>query len=209
MAGAMKLYWSSRSPFVRKVVVFAHEVGLADRIERVRMVVGPTTPNAEVMGQNPLNKLPTLMTAEHGAIYDSRVICDYLDTLHKGPKLIPASGAERTTALRRQAFADGVMDFMLLWLNERTRPPERQSTEHLAAYRFKFALCFDALERDAEALGRTPVGIGQIATACACSYADFRFEGEEWRKERPQLAAWHAEFAKRPSMQATEHADVY
>lgn len=204
----MKLYWSSRSPFVRKVMVFAHEVGLADRIDCVRTVVAPTQPNADVMAANPLNKLPTLVTAV-GPIYDSRVICEYLDTQHHGAKLFPSAGPARLAALRRQALADGMLDFLVAWFGERQRPQERQSAPHLDAYRLKLAASLDALERDADALAAVPFGIGQIATGCALSYVDFRFAGEDWRAGRPRLAAWHAEFAQRPSMTATEHADVY
>jgi glutathione S-transferase len=204
----MKLYWSSRSPFVRKVMVVAHEVGVADRIDRVRTVVAPTKPNPHVMADNPLNKLPTLMT-EHGPLCDSRVICEYLDTLHDGPKLFPPSGEARLAALRRQALADGMLDFLVLWYGERQRPQEHQSAPHLDAYRLKLAASLDALARDADALAAAPFGIGQIAIGCALSYADFRFADENWRTGRPRLAAWHAPFAQRASMMATEHADVY
>jgi glutathione S-transferase len=204
----MKLYWSSRSPFVRKVMVFAHETGLAGRIDCVRTSVAPTKPNPDVMADNPLNKLPTLVTAD-GPVYDSRVICEYLDTLHDGARLFPPSGPERLAALRRQALADGMLDFLVLWYGERQRPTDHQSAPHLEAYRRKLASSLDALERDAEALGAAPFGIGAIAIGCALSYVDFRFAGEDWRAGRPQLATWHAEVAQRPSMTATEHADVY
>jgi glutathione S-transferase len=202
----MKLYWSSRSPFVRKVMVFAHEAGVADRIDCMRTIVAPTKPNPDVMAANPLNKLPTLMTID-GPIYDSRVICEYLDALHDGTKLFPPAGEARLTALRRQALADGMLDFLVLWYGERQR--EHQSAPHLDAYRLKLTTSLDALERDADALGAAPVGIGAIATGCTLSYVDFRFADENWRAGRPQLAAWHAAFAQRPSMTATEHADVY
>src|SRR5256885_8402224 len=124
---AMTLYWSSRSPFVRKVMVVAHELGLTERIDRVRTVVAPTKPNAEVMASNPLNKLPTLLIDGH-ALYDSRVIVECLDGLHDGAKLIPADGPARLTALRRQALADGMLDFLVQWVSERLRPKEQQST---------------------------------------------------------------------------------
>jgi glutathione S-transferase len=204
----MKLYWSSRSPFVRKVMVFAHEVGVADRIACIRTIVAPTKPNPDVMAANPLNKLPTLVTTD-GPIYDSRVICEYLDTLHDGAKLFPPPGEARLAALRRQALADGMLDFLVAWYGERQRPTDHQSSPHLDAYRLKLATSLDALERDAEALRAAPFGIGQIAIGCALSYADFRFADATWRNGRPHLAAWHAAFAQRPSMKATEHADVY
>lgn len=202
----MKLYWSSRSPFVRKVMVFAHEAGVADRIDCVRTIVAPTKPNPDVMAANPLNKLPTLVTAD-GPIFDSRVICEYLDALHEGPKLFPPAGPARLAALRRQALADGMLDFLVAWYGERQR--QHQSAPHLDAYRLKFKTTLDALERDAGALAAASFGIGHIAIGCALSYVDFRFAGEDWRAGRPRLTAWHAAFAQRPSMTATEHADVY
>ena len=127
MPCAMKLFWSSRSPFVRKVMVAAHETGLVSGIECVQTVVAPAKPNAEVMALNPLNKLPTLLLDDGRVLYDSPVICEYLDGLHDGPKLFPSAGATRLDALRRQALGDGMMDFLLVWLSERSRPAEQQS----------------------------------------------------------------------------------
>ena len=102
--GSMKLLWSSRSPFVRKVMVAAHEVGLADRVRTERVVVAANKPNADVMALNPLNKIPTLVLDDGTVLYDSRVICEYLDTLHDGPKLFPPDKTARWPALRRQAL---------------------------------------------------------------------------------------------------------
>jgi len=101
---SMQLYWSSRSPFARKVMVAAHEVGIADRIETRRVVVAANAPNPEVMAANPLNKIPTLVLQDGTALYDSRVICEFLDTLHGGLRLFPAEPNARFTALRRQAL---------------------------------------------------------------------------------------------------------
>jgi hypothetical protein len=115
----MKLHWSPRSPYVRKVMVAAHELGLADRLQTVRTVVGGTTPHAELMRENPLGKIPTLVLEDGTILYDSPVICEYLDTLHNGPKLFPA-WPERLTALRRLALGDGMLDIALAWLGERS-----------------------------------------------------------------------------------------
>src|SRR3977135_3879917 len=113
----MKLHWSPRSPFVRKVMIVAHEVGLTDRITRVRTVVATTRPHAPLMEENPLSKIPTLVLDDGTVLYDSPVICEYLDSLHAGCKLVPADGKERMTALRRQPLADGVVYFLLLSTN--------------------------------------------------------------------------------------------
>lgn len=205
----MKLFWSSRSPFVRKVMIVAHEKGLADRIEKVRTVVAPSKPNPDVMALNPLNKLPTLILDDGRPLYDSRVIVEYLDGIGTGQRLFPASGDDRLEALRRQALGDGTLDFLLLWLSERARPEAQQSPELLAALRVKFKTAFDALEREAADLPKAPFGIGHIAIGCVCGYADFRYAAENWRDGRPALAAFAASFAARPSYQATQHADVY
>ena len=132
----MKLHWSPRSPYVRKVMVAAHELGVTDRLEVVRTVVGGTTPHVELMRDNPLGKIPTLVLEDGTVIYDLPVICEYLDTLHDGPKLFPA-WPERLTALRRLALGDGMLDIALAWLGERFRPAEKQSAPHMALWQGK------------------------------------------------------------------------
>jgi glutathione S-transferase len=204
----MKLLWSSRSPFVRKVMVAAHEVGVADRIAAERVVVSANKPNPDVMASNPLNKIPTLVLDDGSALYDSRVICEYLDTLHDGPRLFPAGGAARWPALRRQALGDGLMEVIVLRLGEQNRAKETQSESHLASYRLKIASALDRIE--AEGLGPPgPPDVGQIAIACALGHLDFRFVADDWRAGRPRLAAWYGEFARRPSMQITQYVDAY
>jgi glutathione S-transferase len=204
----MKLYWSSRSPFVRKVMVTAHELGLAGQIHAERVVVSAAAPNADVMAVNPLNKIPTLILEDGTALYDSRVICEYLDTLHQGPKLFPAEPGARFTALRRQALGDGLMEVIVLRLGEQGRPPANQSDKHLAAYRLKIAATLDRLEAEAGGLAET-LGIGHVAIACALGHMDFRFAADNWRAGRGGLGRWYDEFAPRPSMQATQYVDAY
>ena len=104
------MHWSPRSPFVRKVMVFAHEVGVAGRIDCVRTVAAMMKPHPDMMRDNPLSKIPTLVLDDGAVLYDSSVICEYLDHLHDGPKLFPLPFAERMTALRRQALGDGLLD---------------------------------------------------------------------------------------------------
>ncbi|MFM9938466.1 MAG: glutathione S-transferase family protein [Hyphomicrobiaceae bacterium] len=205
----MKLFWSSRSPFVRKVMVAAHETGLAGRIEQVRTVVAPTKPNADVMALNPLNKLPTLIRDDGRPLYDSRVIVEYLDTLHQGQKLFPTAGEARFEALRLQALGDGVLDFLLLGLSERARPEPQQSPELKTALDVKFATAFDALEREAPAFSKSPITIGHLAVGCVLGYADFRYAAKNWRQGRPALTEFATTMLARPSYKATEHADVY
>jgi glutathione S-transferase len=201
----MKLHWSPRSPFVRKVMIVAHELGLADRLDCVRTVAATTQPHDGLMRDNPLSKIPTLVLADGTVIYDSAVICEYFDSLHDGAKLFPGPIRERMTALRWQALGDGMLDFLLLWRNELTRPA--QSEPHLDTYRVKRAKTLAALETEAGVLARTSYAIGHIAIGCALSYIDFRFAGDAWRETHPQLAAWHAAIAARPSFRATEAVD--
>jgi len=204
----VKLYWSSRSPFVRKVMVFAHEAGLADRFETVRTLVGMNQANAVLMQSNPLGKIPTLVTDDGRVLFDSYVICEYLDGLHGGHRLIPASGEERLQALRWHALGDNMLDNLLLWRNEQMRPESKQSPEILAALDAKIRASLDFLEREAATLGAAAVSIGHVAIAVALGYIDFRFPPLGWRDGHPKLAAWHGAFAQRPSFQATLPVDA-
>ena len=171
-------------------------------------MVSAAAPNADVMAVNPLNKIPTLILEDGTALYDSRVICEYLDTLHQGPKLFPAEPGARFTALRRQALGDGLMEVIVLRLGEQGRPPANQSEKHLAAYRLKIAAALDRLEAEAGDLAET-LGIGHVAIACALGHMDFRFAADNWRAGRGGLGRWYDEFARRPSMQATQYVDAY
>jgi glutathione S-transferase len=198
----MKLHWSPRSPFVRKVMIAAHETGLVERLTCMRTVVAMTAPNSELLPDNPLSKIPTLVLDDGSPLYDSAVICEYLDTLHDGPKLFPADPKARWTALRRHALGSGLLDLFILWRNERERP--QPSQPHLDAYAVKYESALNALEKETAAIATTPFGIGHIAIGCALSYADFRFADLDWRAEHPQLAAWHKSFSQRPSARATE-----
>src|SRR5438552_16539142 len=156
----MLLHWSPRSPYVRKVLITAHETGLADRIEKVRTVVAASEPNVELMKENPQSRLPTLRLADGTVIYDSVVICEYFDSLHNGAKLFPGAWPERLTALRRHALGDGMLDTMLMWRGEVLRPPANQSIKHMQAWRLKTNVSVDMLEEEAEALGQSAFSIG-------------------------------------------------
>jgi glutathione S-transferase len=201
----MKLHWSPRSPFVRKVMIVAHERGMVDRIARIRTVAATAKPHAELMKDNPLSKIPTLVLDDGTVIYDSRVICEYLDALNGAPKLFPKDPKARFTALRRQALGDGLLDLLVLNRNERERA--QPSDLHLASAVTRNAAVLDSLEREAAALIATPFGIGHIAIGCALSYLDFRYADEDWRKDHLHLAKWHTSFAARPSVRATVPVD--
>ncbi len=198
----MKLHWSPRSPFVRKVMIGLHETGLVDRVRTVRSVADVKAPNPQIMQDNPLNKIPTLVLDDGGVLYDSRVILEYLDTLHDGPKLCPADGAARFDILRRQALADGMMEFGLLWRHELMRPAEGRSQPHLAAFALKAIAVVDRMETEIDGLAAAPFSVAHIATGCALTYLDFRFPKVGWRDGRAKLAQWHDDFAARPSVLA-------
>ena len=202
----MKLYHSPASPFVRKALVAAHETGLAERIEIVTVALTPVESNAELDEENPLGKIPALILEDGTALFDSPVICEYLDTRHDGPRLFPAGGPERWTALRRQALADGLLDAAILCRYETfLRPAERQWTDWVDGQRAKFRRALDALEGEADNFGDA-VDIGTIAAGCAADYLDFRSLDDGWRDTRPRLAGWLEGFVERPLMQATRPA---
>src|ERR1043165_5273599 len=186
----MLLHWSPRSPFVRKVMIAAHECGLAERIETVRTVVAAAEPNVELMKGNPQSRLPTLRLADGTVIYDSVGICEYFDSLQQGPKLFPQTWPERLPALRRHALGDGMLDTMLMWRGEVLRPAANRSIKHMQAWRLKTNVSVDALEEEADALGASPFSIGHIAIGVALGYIDFRFPELAWRDGPRHLARW-------------------
>lgn len=198
----MKLYYANASPFVRKVMVLAIETGIADDIELATVAVTPTSPNADVCADNPVGKLPTLVRDDGGAMYDSRVICEYLDSLHGGRLMFPAGGDARWTALRRQALADGMMDAAVGARYETfLRPEALRWKDWVDGQMGKVGRGLDVLE--GEDLTDT-LDIGTIAIACALGYMDFRYPDLGWRDTRPGLSAWFEEMAGRPSMMRTQ-----
>ncbi len=199
----MRLYHSHRSPYARKVVVVAHEAGLMAHLDLVVTSVSPVAVNSELAADNPLGKLPCLVTDEGEPLYDSRVICEYLDSRHAGHKLFPHEGPARWLALRRQALADGICDASLLARYESVlRPQDRQWQDWIDGQDRKVAAALDQLEREVESFPTLP-DIGTLAVAVALGYRDFRFPEDDWRAIRPRLARWHDAFAERPSLLAT------
>ncbi|WP_245291194.1 glutathione S-transferase family protein [Methylobacterium aquaticum] len=198
----MILHWSPRSPYARKVMISAHELGLVDRIEFRNTLVAIGRPNRDLMADNPLSKIPTLVLEDGTVLVDSGVIVEYLNAL-VGGGLVPAAGAGRWTILSRQALANGLIDVLNLWRNERSKPPQQQSAEWLSAFAEKTAATVDRFERSAGALGAGEFGIDHIALGCALAYADFRFSDLNWRERRPALTAWYDAFSERPSARAT------
>ncbi len=199
----MQLIHAPASPFARKVRVLASEANLLPRIELIDTAVLPTTLNEQVNALNPLGKIPVLLTDDGEALFDSRVICEYLDSLHDRPRLIPTEAAARWRTLRLAALADGLMEAALLVRYERAvRPAEYQWDDWAEGQLGKVRRTLTALEANAEAL-REPLSIAHIAVACALGYLDFRFADLAWRNRHPELANFQESFAARESMQAT------
>lgn len=203
----MKLHWSPRSPFVRKVMIVLSEAGIEDRVTCVRTPVAMDKPNLDLVADNPLIKLPTLVLDDGTAIYDSRVICAYLNDLAQAG-LLPADPHARLTAERREALGDGLLDVLLLYRQERNKPPARQTPAWLDAFGLKVNAVLAALEKEAPALRATPFDLGLIAIGCALSYLDYRFADLPWRDGHPALAAWHLDFSKRPSVARSRPDDA-
>jgi glutathione S-transferase len=153
---------------------------------------------------NPLGKIPCLVLEDGAALYDSRVICEYLDQLHEAPRLFPEQAADRWDALRLQALGDGIMDAALLARYETfLRPEALRWSAWVDGQLDKVRRALDRIDTvDASGFGGR-VDIGTIAIACALGYLDYRFTTLGWRGTRPGLAEWFETFAKRPSMQST------
>lgn len=195
----MILRYSAASPYARKIRIAAELLGLASQIEIV--AANTADPNDTLRQQNPLGKIPTLILDDGTALYDSRVIADYLDHLGGG-KLIPTDAVRRFDVLRLQALGDGINDAALLIRYEvASRPPELRHPATIELQQGKIDRALAALEA---APPSGPVDIGQIAVACALGYLDLRFEGA-WRAGHPKLVAWLDRFEKEtPAFVATK-----
>ncbi|WP_269715033.1 glutathione S-transferase family protein [Caulobacter sp. NIBR2454] len=193
----MQLLYSPTSPFARKVRVAMIELGLEDRIQLA--AVDPWT-DETLRGQNPLSKVPTLVTGDGEIIFDSRVICEYLDEIAGGGRLFPATGPDRWRALTAQALADGIGDAAVRVVAQEKRPAAEQHADQIARQRAAILAALDSLEDDAFD-GR--FGIGQIAVAAQLGYLDFR-KVLDWRENRPILTEWYERVRRRPSMKASE-----
>ena len=201
----MRLYHSPTSPFVRKVMVALHELGLADRVELVPASGTALDPGSIPLALNPLGKIPCLERLDGPALYDSRVICRYLDHL-AGGRLYPGEPRLWET-LTLEATADGIAEAMLAIVYEaRLRPEAHRRAEIVEAQWAKVARALDAIEARWMAYLAGPFDAGQAALGCALGYVDLRGADRDWRAGRPGLAAWEARVAERPSLAATRPA---
>ena len=199
----MQLFWSPASPYARKVRAIAREKQLEGRIAET--AVDAYADPEPLLAANPLGKVPALVVDDDVALYDSPVICAYLDAIGPGTALIPPDGATRWTVLRAEALADGVMDLALgIVLDGRKPEPERSPTT-VARRRGQIQRALDGVSAEIGSLP-TVLTLGHIACACALEYLDFRLPEIDWRVSRPALADWHLSIADRASLRATAPA---
>ncbi len=202
----MELLGSPTSPYVRKCRVVAHETGQADTLKISFLELTPVAPNNEVNTQNPLGKVPVLVLDGAPALFDSRVISEYLDTLHDGAPVFPDVDSDRWKALRLQSLGDGIMDAAVFTRFYKAAAPEEYHwPEFLGGQIDKVNRALSTLDSETAGL-RLEATIGTIAVACALGYLDFRYEGTlDWRAGRKTLAHWYEMFSTRASMTATKH----
>jgi len=201
----MKLWYSAASPFVRKVIAAAHECGVAGRLDIVDAATTPVNRNMALVADNPVGKIPAMVLDDGQAIYDSRVICAYIDSISTGATLIPASGPDRFRAMTLEALGDGIMEAAVLTRYEGfLRPQELRWQGWMEGQTAKVNSGLDSLEKDWIGFLQGPLTIGHLSAGAALGYLDFRFPQLAWRERCPKLAEWFAGFAKRPSMVASE-----
>ncbi|WCL53704.1 glutathione S-transferase [Gimibacter soli] len=196
----MKLFVSPTSPYVRKVLIAAIELGLADKLQLVTVNTLPTKQDPVIIAINPLGKIPALQIDDGTVLYDSRVILEYLNTVGKGT-LIPTGGNAHWRALRLQALSDGLLDAAVAARYETAlRPAPLQWQQWVDAQTGKIVAALDALQR--EALYESGITVAEISAYAALDYLDFRFDHLDWRSGRTALADFFEAFSKRKSVQS-------
>jgi glutathione S-transferase len=194
----VKLYYSSTSPYVRKVVACAIIRGLDGRIEKVTS--NPHVSPPDLVADNPLSKVPCLVTDDGVALFGSQLICEYLDSLGDALPLFPPNGAARWRALKFQSLGDGILDAAVPCRGEQGKPKEDARDMQIARYKAAFARAVDTLEADPP---HQHVDIGSITVASALGYLDFRFAADPWRPSHPKLTAWYEAFSKNKGIAET------
>ncbi|MEQ5869604.1 glutathione S-transferase [Sagittula sp. NFXS13] len=198
----MKLMHSPASPFVRKVMVTLIETGQLDDVERVNVATSPIATDAELASANPVGKIPALIRENGPTLYDSRVICRFLDARAEAG-LYPEKRIWDTLTL--EATADGLTDAAVaIVYEERFRPKEHVSMDWIEGQWAKVSRALDALETRWMSHLNGPLDMGQIAVGCGLGYLDFRHDVRSWRTGREGLSAWFEKFGQRESMLSTK-----
>ncbi len=196
----MKIFHSAASPFVRKVQVTAHELGPGKRIELLESAAHPVNRDPNIVAFNPTGQVPTLLTDEGEPLFDSRVICEYLDAMDGRGLIFPPSGPARWRALREQSVGDSLLDAALLVRYEKyVRPSDLGWDGWLNGQMQKIDSCLSVINAEAANFG-SRFDIGTLTTACALGYLDFRFSSFDWRSAAPSAACWFEEVSKRASL---------
>ena len=192
----MKLFYSATSPFVRKVLACAITRKIDAQIARI--TTNPHDSPPALLAANPLSKVPCLVTEDGLALFDSPLICEYLDSVGEEPAMFPRAGsAESWHALKQQALGDGMLDAAVLRRGEMAKPQEAARDAVMQRQQAVVARSLDLLERE---VPHTLPDIGSLTLACALGYLDFRFGHEPWRVNHPRLAAWYEEMAALPGL---------
>jgi glutathione S-transferase len=195
----MKLYFAPNSPYARKVRILAAELGQLDAIEHIFQM--PRDNSTGFWDVNPLGRVPTLITDEGTPLYDSPVICDYINTVFGGA-FIPNSGARRWEVLRRMALGDGMLDAAIPLRTELLMEKALQAGEVIERHDAALRRVLASLEN--ETLDAEALDIGSIAIACAIAWIEFRIPSFSWRSQAPNVAQWFDRLSQRPTFQATK-----
>lgn len=200
----MRLYYAPTSPYVRKIMVVAHELGLKDSVELIPLPAAEPLSRSIATEHNPTGKVPTLVIKTGQAVYDSPVICEVLEAEAGAAGTIhPTEPSARWRALTIQSLADGLIEAAIIARQENVMRPEGLRWAQWSEFQLdKVAQCLDRLENTN--LSADDATIGEIAAGCALGYLDFRYPSMDWRLRRPAIAAWYRQFALRRSMVATE-----
>ncbi|MDP3802185.1 MAG: glutathione S-transferase N-terminal domain-containing protein [Phenylobacterium sp.] len=195
----MKLYITAPSPYARKCRIVAREKGLASRIEEI--AVDPYANAPELLASNPVVQVPTLIAGDGLPINDSPVICEYLDGLGSGPRLLPADGPERLRVRRLETLGNQALEMGVKLVLELRRPEHERSPSWIDRWTGNMARALDALEAAAPDPGGIDMGV--ITAGVAATWIGFRHPGFDLSTRRPRLMALQAALEERPSFAET------
>lgn len=196
----MKLFYSNTSPYSRKVRVLIYEKNLSSQVSSFLCNPFDKVPELEVI--NPLHQIPTLLLNDNTPLYDSPVICEYLDSLG-GDHFIPPFGPDRWAVLRWQALCDGILDAAYNMVMEQRRETQQQSPHWLRQWQEQIQQAFRYIENTLDTLP-TQMSIAQISLGCSLAYLDFRLPNLNWHHQHPALDQWFNDFSVRESMLKTQ-----
>ena len=199
----LKLFYSDRSPYVRKVMVTLHEVNLFENVEIVSVRTNPLGVVEDLVGVSPLGKIPTLVLPDGTTIFDSRVICSYLNSIGKSDLYLAQENLKWSIKTAEANF-DGILDAALLMVYEhRYRQDIYQNAEWLENLWKKIERTLDFYNNSSSKILSGSLNMGQISLGCALGYLDYRHNNRNWRAKNQNLRDWFAEFSERLSMRNT------